>query len=99
MQMKWRRKMAERRRITIEEKIEKAQDKVVAAKDRYDAAVAEFKELIAKRDAIRKDELMKAFVESGKTYEEVMAFLQEGSDTAEEEKPKKRGGRKRKNNG
>ena len=91
--------MAGRTKITIEEKIEKAQDKVVAAKDRYDAAVAEFKELVAKRDAIRKDKLMDAFVKSGKTYEEVMAFLQESTDTEEEEKPKKRGGRKRKNNG
>ena len=91
--------MAGRTKITIEEKIEKAQDKVVAAKDRYDAAVAEFKELVAKRDAIRKDELMNAFIKSGKTYEEVMAFLQEDTGSVEEEKPKKRGGRKRKNNG
>lgn len=88
-----------RRKITIEEKIEKAQEKVVAAKDRYDAAVAEFKELIAKRDAIRKDELMEAFIKSGKTYDEVLAFLQEGDESETEEKPKKRGGRKRKKNG
>ena len=58
----------------------------------YDAAVAEFKELVAKRDAMRKDKLMDAFVKSGKTYEEVLAFLQEDTGPVEEKKPKKSGG-------
>ena len=84
-----------RKNISIEDKIEKAQQKVISTKARYDASVAELRTLYDKRDAMRKDELMNAFIKSDRTYEEVLAYLQAG--TADEEKsPRKRRSRKKK---
>ena len=48
---------------------------VIAAKKRYDHATAVLKELLDKRDAIRKDEILSAIVKSGRSYEEIMNFL------------------------
>ena len=49
-----------RKTITLDEKIEKAQDAVEKAKARYDAAVKELRVLLEKKDAQRKQELLKA---------------------------------------
>jgi len=65
----------ERQKISIECKIEKSQDKVVRAKERYDAAVAELKQMMAKKDAMIKGELMDAFEKSDKSYDEILEFL------------------------
>ena len=62
-------------REALEEKIEKAEADVIAAKKRYDHATAVLKELLDKRDAIRKDEILSAIVKSGRSYEEIMNFL------------------------
>ena len=43
----------------MEEKIEKAEADVIAAKKKYDQATANLKELLDKRDAIRKEEMKK----------------------------------------
>ena len=57
------------------------QNKVVSkAKDRYDAAVAEFEKLMKKRDGIRNKELLDAFVSSDKSYDEFKEFLSGKSD-------------------
>lgn len=50
----------------MEEKIEKAEADVIAAKKKYDQATANLKELLDKRDAIRKEEILSAVVKSGK---------------------------------
>ena len=44
-------------REALEEKIEKAEADVIAAKKKYDQATANLKELLDKRDAIRKEEI------------------------------------------
>ena len=62
-------------REALDEKIEKAKADVIAAKKRYDHATAVLKELLDKRDAIRKDEILSAIVKSGRSYEEIMDFL------------------------
>lgn len=41
---------------------------------------------IAKRDAIRKEEILSAVVKSGRSYEEIMNFLNAGSDGEKTEK-------------
>jgi len=64
-----------RQRISIEGKIEKAQEKVVRSKERYDAAVAELRQPMAKKDAMMKGELMDAFAKSDKSYDEILGFL------------------------
>ena len=67
----------------LEKRIEKAQAQVSKTKKQYDAAVAALSDLLDKRDALRRDELVKAIMKSDRTYEEVLAFLSAG--TAEEE--------------
>ncbi len=62
----------------VELKIEKAQERVSKTKKAYDTAIANLSNLLDERDAIRRDELVKAIMKSNKTYEEVMAFLNTG---------------------
>ena len=59
----------------LEEKIKKAEADVIVAKKKYD-----------KRDAIRKEEILSAVVKSGRSYEEIMNFLNAGSDGEKTEK-------------
>ena len=62
----------------LECKIEKAQEQVSKTKKQYDAAVAALSDLLDKRDALLRDELVKAIMKSDRTYEEVLAFLEAG---------------------
>ena len=62
----------------VELKIVKAQEQVSKTKKAYDTAIANLSNLLDERDAIRRDELVKAIMKSSKTYEEVMAFLNTG---------------------
>ena len=71
---------------TLEEQIQKAQQKVIKTKAAYDAAVESLQKLLDKRDAQRKDELWDAIVKSNKTYEEILKYVIEGSDTDEDVK-------------
>ena len=47
-----------RRTITIDEKIDKAQAEVIKAKEKYEAAINELKELQEKKKEIQSKELM-----------------------------------------
>ena len=58
----------------VQAKIEKAQEAVSKKKKEYDEAIAVLSDLLDKRDALRRDELVKAIMKSDRTYEEVMAF-------------------------
>ncbi len=69
-----------RKTITLYEKIEKAQDAVEKTKARYDAAVRELKDLLEKKDAQRKQELLKAAENSLRSFDEIMAFLTGDTD-------------------
>ena len=62
-------------REALDEKIKRAEADVIAAKKRYDHATGVLKELLDKWDAIRKDEILSAIVKSGRSYEEIMNFL------------------------
>ena len=59
----------------LETKIERAQLQVSKAKKQYDEALAKLSDLLDKRDALKRDELVKAILKSDKTYEEVLEFL------------------------
>ena len=69
----------------LEQKITKAQEQVSKTKKAYDAAIAELSDLLDKRDALRRDELVKAIMHSDRTYEEVLAFLETGEETEDDE--------------
>ncbi len=64
-----------RRSIPIEEKIEAQKEPVSKAKDRYEAEVDKLEKLMRKRDELRSRELMEAFANSERSFEEVMRFL------------------------
>ena len=70
-----------RRNIPIEEKIETQKELVSRAKDRYEAELDKLEKLMRKRDELRSKELMEAFANSERSFEEVMRFL----TTSEEE--------------
>ena len=65
---------------TMEEQIQKAQEKVIKTKAAYDAAVESLQKLLDKRDAQRKDELWDAIIKSNKTYEDILQYVVEGID-------------------
>lgn len=67
----------------LEIKIEKAQAEVSKKKKEYDEAIAVLSDLLDKQDALRRDELVKAIMKSDKTYEEVLEFLNSGTDGEE----------------
>ena len=67
----------------VEAKIEKAQEAVSKKKKEYDEAIAVLSDLLDKRDALRRDELVKAIMKSDRTYEEVLEFLNVNTDKEE----------------
>ena len=60
----------------LEDKISKAQDKLVATKKAYDEAAQELRNLLEKRDAIRKDELYNKLVNSKWKFEQVIKLIE-----------------------
>lgn len=67
---------------TLEQQIEKAQEKVIRTKSVYDNAVDTLQKLLDKRDARRKDDLWKAVIQSDKSYEEILQMI--ASETFDE---------------
>lgn len=59
----------------LEQKIEKAQMDVVKTKQKYDATVAKLGDLMDKRNALKRDELVTMIMKSKKSYGEILRFL------------------------
>jgi len=71
-----RKTMARNRSITsIESEIVKKQDLLAKAKSRYDALADELKTLLEQKREIQAKEILAAFIKSGKSYDELMNFL------------------------
>jgi len=64
-----------RQTASIDDKINKAQGNVERSKAKYDAAVSELKQLLEKREAMRKDALINAITRSKKSFAEILEFL------------------------
>lgn len=60
---------------TLEQQIEKAQEKVIKTKQAYDIAVDALQKLLDKRDAKRKEDLWNAIIKSEKSYDEILEFI------------------------
>ena len=61
--------------LSIDEEIVKQEEQVAKSKGKYDADVKKLKDLYAKRDEIKRKELLEAVEKSSRTYEEIMKFL------------------------
>ena len=73
-----------RRTITLDEKIEKAQQAVFQAKDKYDSAMEDLNKLQKKKQELQKQELLKAIEAIPRSYDEIIRFLAGKSDSDEE---------------
>ena len=62
--------------ITIDEEIIKQEEQVSKSKVKHDADVKQLKDIYAKKDEMKKKELLAAVAKSSKTYEEILRFLQ-----------------------
>ena len=60
---------------TLDEEITRQEEAVTRSKAKYDADVKKLKDLYAKRDERKKKALLDAVEKSGRSYEEIMAFL------------------------
>lgn len=65
-----------RRTITLDEKIEKAQAVVFAAKAKYDAALDELEKLVTKRRQLDDKKVLEAYHAGSKTADEIIEFIQ-----------------------
>jgi len=92
--------MAGRSRMTkesLEEKIRKAEERVVRTGKTYNDACEELEDLRNKMKAIENEELIAAFVKSNKTLEEAITFFESDMKADEDApKPARRRGRRRK---
>lgn len=61
---------------SLDEQIEKAQDRLAKAKAQYDSAAADLRKLLEERDARRQKLLMAAIAKSDKSFEDVLRFLE-----------------------
>ncbi|MDD2402736.1 MAG: hypothetical protein PHD60_11160 [Clostridia bacterium] len=59
----------------LEQRVEKAQMNVIKTKQKYNTAVATLKNLMDKRDALKRDELITAIMKSDKSYEQILQFI------------------------
>ena len=59
----------------IDQQIEAAQDEVIKAKQKYDAATDRLKELLDRKKALQTEELMDAVMKSKRSYEDILRFI------------------------
>ena len=65
-----------RRIISLDEKIEKAEAPILAAKEKYDKALDEMEKLVEKRKEQNDKKILDAYHAGNKTTEEIIAFIQ-----------------------
>lgn len=73
-----------KRSASIDEKIESQKELVSKTKDRYERELEKLNTLMKKRNELRSRELMEAFTNSDKSFEEVMRFLTGKGDADDE---------------
>ncbi len=63
--------------IDLDAKIEKQKEVVAKKKEQYEKAVADLESLKKKKDEESREKLIQAIEASGKSYDEILAFLKE----------------------
>ncbi len=69
-----------RKSISLDERIEKAEAAVIAAKARYDKALDELKVLLEKKKHLDDKRVLEAYHSSDRSLEEILKFLQKGNE-------------------
>jgi hypothetical protein len=64
-----------RRSISLDEKIEKAETAMLAAKAKYDKALDEMEKLVAKRKQLDDKKVLDAYHSGNKTAEQIIEFI------------------------
>ena len=64
------------RRLTLDERIEKAERNVRAAKEKYDSALDDLERLVTKRKEMDYKKLLEAYHSRDKTIDEIIEFIQ-----------------------
>ena len=64
-----------RRMISLDEKIEKAEEVMLAAKAKYDKALDDLEKLVAKRKQLDDKKVLDAYHSGNKTAEEIIKFI------------------------
>ena len=64
---------------SLDEQIEKAQERLQEAKAQYDSAAADLRKLLEERDSRRQKLLMAAIAKSDKSFEDILRFLESKS--------------------
>ena len=72
-----------RRSISLDEKIEKAEAMMLAAKAKYDKALDEMEKLVEKRKKQNDKKILDAYHAGNKTAEEIIAFIQSDNQKSE----------------
>ena len=65
-----------RRSISLDEKIEKAEAAMLAAKTKYDKALDEMEKLVTKRKQLDDKKVLDAYHAGNKTAQEIIEFIQ-----------------------
>ena len=60
---------------SLDEQIEKAQERLAKAKSQYDSASADLRKLLEERETRRQKLLMAAIAKSDKSFEDILRFL------------------------
>ena len=77
--------MARGKMIPVEEKLKRAEAVMMDAKRKYDEAVEEVNRLLKLCDEKKKEELFEAAMNSSRSFEEILAFIQSGENNNEDE--------------
>ena len=77
-------------RMSLDEKIEKAEAVVAAAKKKYDDALDELEKLVAKRKELDDKKVLEAYHSGQKTADEIIAYINSGNEEAEPKRSAKR---------
>ena len=64
------------RRLTLDERIEKAEKNVRVAKEKYDSALDDLERLVTKRKEMDDKKLLEAYHSGEKTIDEIIEFIQ-----------------------
>lgn len=72
-----------RRIISLDEKIEKTEATMLAAKAKYDKALDEMEKLVEKRKKQNDKKILDAYHAGNKTAEEIIAFIQSDKQKSE----------------